>query len=93
VSADAGARELLVFCDAIEEAGLPQLARRSRLVARDLLDALEQLAAERSARVALQERCERQQAILGGRADDAMRRFIESNSLTHTLLSQRGVSG
>jgi hypothetical protein len=74
VGADQRARDLVVFCDAIEEAGFPELASRSRLVAGDLLDALDMLDAERSARRALQERCERQQAILGRQADQALRR-------------------
>jgi hypothetical protein len=77
VSPDAAqcAHDLLVFCDALEEAGMPQLARRSRLVARDLLEALELLEAERSTRTALQERCRRQQAILGRRAEQVLQRW------------------
>jgi hypothetical protein len=85
------ARDLIVFCDGFDEGGLyPGFTRRARMVARDLLVALGELERERSARRAVQERCERQQAILGRHADDAMRRAIESNSPTHTRHAQRG---
>jgi hypothetical protein len=68
------ARDLVSFCDGFDEGGLyPEFTRRARLVAGDLLDTLDELAAERSARVALQARCETQQAILGKRAYDAFR--------------------
>jgi hypothetical protein len=68
------ARELVVFCDGFDEGGAyPEFARRARLVAGDLVEALDELAAERSARVALQARCETQQAILGKRAYDALK--------------------
>jgi hypothetical protein len=69
------ARDLIAFCDGFDEGGLyPGFTPRARLVARDLLDALEMLAAERSARFALQARCERQQAILGRHAHEALER-------------------
>lgn len=48
------ARELLVFADGVEDAGHPELARRSRSVARDALALAASLAAERSARIAIQ---------------------------------------
>jgi hypothetical protein len=86
--AEQRASELLVWCDALTEAGLAEVARRSRVVARDALELVAELAAERSAREALQERCELQQAILGRHAEQAL---IETNSHTHTRLSQRGV--
>jgi hypothetical protein len=66
------ARDLIVFCDGFDEAArYPGFTRRARAVARDLLDALDQLDAERSARIAIQERAERLQAIVGRRADEA----------------------
>lgn len=66
------AHDLVVFCDGFEEGGFPELARHSRLVARELLAALDALEAERSVRVALQERCETQQQILARRAYEAL---------------------
>jgi hypothetical protein len=72
--ARARARELLVFCDGFDEGGgYPELTRRARLVAGDLVEALDELAAERSARVALHARCETQQQLLGKRAGDALK--------------------
>jgi hypothetical protein len=68
------ARELIAFCDGLDESGLlPDFARRSRVVARELLENLDLLDAERSARRALQERCDRQQEILGKGVYDALR--------------------
>lgn len=49
------ARELLVFADGIEDAGHPDLARRSRNVARETLWLVETVANERSARKAIQQ--------------------------------------
>jgi hypothetical protein len=46
------ARELILFADGAEEAGLAGYARRARHVARETLWLTEQLAAERSAREA-----------------------------------------
>lgn len=66
------ARDFITFCDGAEEGDLGAYARRGRVVARDCLDALDMLDAERSARVALQARCERQQELLGKRALDAI---------------------
>jgi hypothetical protein len=66
VSAEAieRARELIVFADGVEEAGLPQYASRARMVAHDALELAEQLDAERSARQALQARLERTERLL-----------------------------
>jgi hypothetical protein len=68
------ARELIVFCDGLDEAGLHELARRSRVVARDLLEALTELEGERSARRAIQEQRDNAVNLLGKRADDDLRR-------------------
>ena len=65
--------DLILFLDGLEDAGFPEYARRGRVVARDLLDAVDQLELERSARRALQERCETQQEILGRHAYEALR--------------------
>jgi hypothetical protein len=65
------ASELIVFSDGLEEGGLLVYARRSRVVARELLCACDELEAERSARVALQLRCETLQEIVGGAAYQA----------------------
>jgi hypothetical protein len=62
--AEARARELIVWCDALTDVGLDETARLSRVVARDVLDLVEALAAERSARKAFQERVKRQEAII-----------------------------
>ena len=59
------ARAFQAFCDGVEDAGCGEYGRRGRVVARDLLRALAELDAERSARRALQERCEVQQELLG----------------------------
>lgn len=52
--------------------GLDELGADARMLARLLLELADMLEAERSARVALQARCETQQAILGRRADAAI---------------------
>ena len=52
--AEAAARDLIAFADGVEDAGHPDLARRSRNVARYTLWLLDQLDAEHSARVAMQ---------------------------------------
>jgi hypothetical protein len=64
---------LIEFADGIEEAGYPELARRSRMSARDVLELAEQVREERSARVALQARAETLQSIVGKAAYDACR--------------------
>jgi hypothetical protein len=58
------AEEFVVFCDGAEEGGLVEYARRGRVVARLLLEAVDELAAERSARQAFQERAERLEELL-----------------------------
>lgn len=64
------AEAFAAFCDGLEQAGFAEYARRGRLVAGLLLEALDGLDAERSCRTALQARCETQQALLGSHADD-----------------------
>jgi hypothetical protein len=66
------ARELIEFCAGLDEAGLHEVARRSRMVARDVLDLADGLAAERSARVAIQEQRDRLVEFIGKRAHDAL---------------------
>jgi hypothetical protein len=65
------ARELIVFANGLEDAGHAETARRSRMVARDLLEACDELAAERSARVAIQAARDRCLAILARQAGEA----------------------
>ena len=91
VNAQERASAFIVFCDGLEEGGLGEYARWGRLLARELLEALEALDAERSARVAIQEARDRAVELLGKRADDALRQFIESDLVTHTRHTQRGV--
>lgn len=66
------ATHLLAATDHYHELGHHQLAAESRQVAGLLLEAIDDIAAERSARQALQERCERQQDILGKATYQAM---------------------
>jgi hypothetical protein len=54
VQAEQRARELIVFCDGLEEAGQLVYAQRGRVVADDLLRISEQLRRERSARASIQ---------------------------------------
>jgi hypothetical protein len=75
--AEERARELIVWCDALTDAGLDETARRARMVARDSVELADTLDAERSARRALQERCERLQAIIGRQADATLRRLAK----------------
>jgi hypothetical protein len=56
---------LLSHCGGLEETGQAPLARETRVIARAFLDALDQIEAEQSARVALQDRCETLQNIIG----------------------------
>lgn len=69
--AEQRARELIVFADGLEEGGLVDYARRARMVARDALDAIAELDAERSARRALQAERDRLRAMLWPGAYDA----------------------
>ena len=48
------ARELIAFADGLEEGGFRDYARRSRVVARELLQCAADVRAERSARAAIQ---------------------------------------
>lgn len=58
------AAELLVFADGVEDAGHPELARRSRNVARETIWLVEMVAAERSTRLAMQEARDRLLAMV-----------------------------
>jgi hypothetical protein len=66
------ARDLIARCDGITEAGFPDLARESRYLAGELLRTLDDLAAERSARLAVQAARDRALAMLAepGPEDD-----------------------
>jgi hypothetical protein len=59
VRAEQGARDFVVFCDGVEEAGHRVYAQRGRVVADDLLRTAADLRAERSARQSLQEERDR----------------------------------
>jgi hypothetical protein len=65
------AEDFIEFCNGLEEAGLPEFARRGRVVARLLIEAVDELDAERSARRAIQERAEGCEEILRRRAGEA----------------------
>ncbi|HEX6762892.1 MAG TPA: hypothetical protein VF094_08840 [Gaiellaceae bacterium] len=68
------ADELILFSDAMEDAGHPELARRSRLAARDVLDLARMLEAERSARRSLQARnAEWERIVLKGVYQEILR--------------------
>ncbi len=54
----------MVFCDGLEAAGQVDHARRGRVIAGHLIETLDALDAERSARVALQERIARMEKII-----------------------------
>jgi hypothetical protein len=56
-------RAFVDFCDGMEAAGVPEFARRGRVVADALERALAELEAERSGRVAAQETAQRWEAI------------------------------
>jgi hypothetical protein len=71
LGAEARARELIARCGALTDVGFVETARLSRVVARDVLDLVETLAAERSAREAFQERVKRQEAIILRRGSEA----------------------
>jgi hypothetical protein len=64
------AHALTEFAHGLEEAGLIEVARRSRMVARDVLELAEALDAERSARRAMQANYERCMDVLSTRAGD-----------------------
>jgi hypothetical protein len=58
------AAELLTYADAYEDAGHTELARRSRVVARELQRVLQELDAERSARRAMQEQRDQARQVI-----------------------------
>jgi hypothetical protein len=64
------AEAFVEFCDGAEEGGLHEYARRGRAIAALLLEALEQLDAEHSARRAFQERVERLEELLLARGSE-----------------------
>jgi hypothetical protein len=64
-------RDVIAFCDGIEDASHPELARRTRSLARDYARLQRELDAERSARVAIQAQLEVALKILGEHADRA----------------------
>ncbi len=66
------AAELIVFADGAEEAGMIRYAQTARNVARDTLWLVDELAAERSSRQAIQRRCDTQQDILGKHVSEAI---------------------
>jgi thiamine monophosphate kinase len=63
-AAAAKAHALIDFADGLEDAGLAQTARRSRVVARLTLELVDELSAERSARRAMQTNYERCLSVL-----------------------------
>jgi hypothetical protein len=67
------AAELILFADGFEIA-FPDIARRARVVARETIWLVDMLQAERSARAALQTRCDTQQELLGKRVLEAIDR-------------------
>lgn len=62
------ARELLLFCDGIDDLGFFELSRRSRVVAQDALRLADELDAERSTRKAVQEQRDQGLEILARQA-------------------------
>jgi len=70
-SAEQRARALLAETNLFDELGIGQFAASSRVVARDVLELTEHLAAERSARRAVQEARDRLQEIVGKAAYQA----------------------
>lgn len=75
--AEQRARELVTFCDGMEDCGFETFARRGRVVADDLLRALERLRSEHAARVKIQEDHERALQLLGNRAGTQARRWAQ----------------
>jgi hypothetical protein len=68
-AAVARARDLIEFTAGLEEAGLVETARRSRMTARDVLELADALAAERSARDAAVEAYKRVFGLLTRRGE------------------------
>lgn len=71
------ATELIAFTDGLDDAGMHESARRSRLVARDVLELTEALRAERSGREAAQASYQRCLDLLGERADRAVSEAVD----------------
>ena len=65
--ARARAAELQVFAAGLDDGGHPETARRLRLAARDILDLVKALEAERSARRSIQEQRDTALVLLGKR--------------------------
>lgn len=57
------AEQFVVFCDGVEAAGMREYAHVGRCVAEEFLRTLSELDGERSARVAIQERAQRFEAL------------------------------
>jgi hypothetical protein len=72
LAAIARAKKVLDATSYFEELGLNLAAADARMCARDLLDVMAALEAERSARVTLQARLEKCQDLLGERAFDVI---------------------
>jgi hypothetical protein len=79
------ARALIAFTDGLEEPGLGETARRSRVVARDVLELAEALASERSARRASQADYKRCLDVLANAAGGAL---VEASGSTMRAVSQ-----
>ncbi len=69
--AESDARDLIVFADGAEEAGLVMYAQRGRVIARDLLRIAGELRAERSVRGSIQAERDRLRELLSRYASGA----------------------
>src|SRR5262249_33425553 len=67
------AHEAIEFASGLDEAGLREIGRHHRMLARELADTVGELRAERSARRAMQENYQRCLDVLGQRADERLR--------------------
>lgn len=65
------AQALLIRAQGIREGGAPQLAEDSAFIAQRLLETMDELDAERSARIAIQARNDRLENIIGKAAYNA----------------------
>lgn len=70
------AHELISFTEGLDEAGMHDTARRSRVVARDVLDLVVELRSERSGRVAMQANYKRCLDVLANRAGEQLSRAV-----------------
>jgi hypothetical protein len=66
--AEQRAREFVLFCDGMEEAGFETFARRGRVVCDDVSRLADELRTERSARVSIQEQRDQAVKLLANRA-------------------------